>query len=160
MGEENAYRARALGSLRRRAKRLDLSTTDRSLSPLLPVTTDQDAVLRHANVRSLRFGDGAVRQVLSVGVDVFASLLGVAARSLYRWIADGHMPSSVAVEETTRRPRYTVSEVCIYARLVEAVVLAHRLVDGRRLFDPAFSPAGQLYAARVEITRRLLQVQP
>ncbi|WP_156421506.1 helix-turn-helix transcriptional regulator [Aureimonas sp. AU40] len=139
---------------------MDLSTTDRSLSPLLPVTCDHDAVLRHADLRSLRFGDGAVRQVLSVGVDVFASLLGVAARSLYRWIADGQMPSALAVEASTRRPRYTVAEVCVYGRLVEAVVLAHRLVDGRRLFDPAISPAGQLYAARVEIARHVLQVRP
>lgn len=158
MKDEAAYRARALRTIRRRSKVLDLSTSDRSLSPLMPVTTDHDAVTRHADLRDLRFGDGAVRSVLSVGIDTFAALLGVAARSLYKWIANGEMPAAVAVEEATRWPRYTVHEVVLYARLIEAAVLAHRHVDGRKLFEPSISPAGQLYAARVEIARRLLGV--
>ena len=159
MREDTAYRARALGSLRRRSKVLDLSTTDRSLSPLVPVNTDFDDICRQAVARPLRFGDGAVRTTLSVSVDTFAAILGVAARSLYRWIANGEMPSSLGVEERTDRPRYTVDEVRIYAVLIEAVVLAKRLVDGRKLFDPEISPAGNLYAARIAIARRVLEVR-
>ncbi|WP_279479905.1 hypothetical protein [Aureimonas sp. SK2] len=125
----------------------------------MPVTTSIDDVARQADSRPLRFADGAVRTVLSVSVDTFAALLGVAARSVYRWVANGEMPAAMAVEETPRRPRYTVDEVVIYGRLIEAVVLAHRLVDGRRLFEPSISPAGQLYAARIAIARRVLEVR-